>query len=344
MKNKSILIAVKDMEQLENYIRMLKNGKFDDEEKYSKEVRSMIEEFMENDWKVYLGTLDKFDTEKGIFYNIYCINTQETNDLGIKEINDEISVMIIRNVGSVEQKFVEIETCLKYLINNYTGKVINDPKSMLRGMTKRYLVEINEKELEKFGVTTIPTKIFDRTITFEEICKQYPEHREDYLIKPVTGELSNSLKCLADVDEQFFRWKENKVGGWVVQPIQKEIWKGEYQISLLNKQVIYSQKKEYTNTDESVPSQKTRIISKYSPSDKEVSSAVKLVEYFEKLYDLKIDICRVDFMKTADGKMKLLEFEMVNPGFFIGYMKEHDLAIKKITKSIREYCERKLEA
>lgn len=26
MKNKSILIAVKDMEQLENYIRMLKNG------------------------------------------------------------------------------------------------------------------------------------------------------------------------------------------------------------------------------------------------------------------------------------------------------------------------------
>lgn len=47
MKNKSILIAVKDMEQLENYIRMLKNGKFDDEEKYSKEVRSMIEEFME---------------------------------------------------------------------------------------------------------------------------------------------------------------------------------------------------------------------------------------------------------------------------------------------------------
>ena len=91
-------------------------------------------------------------------------------------------------------------------------------------------------------------------------------------------------------------------------------------------------------------SQKTRIISKYSPSDNEGLSAVKLVEYFEKLYDLKIDICRVDFMKTADGKMKLLEFEMVNPGFFIGYMKEHDLAIKKITKSIREYCERKLEA
>lgn len=36
MKNKSILIAVKDMEQLENYIRMLKNGKFDDEENTAK--------------------------------------------------------------------------------------------------------------------------------------------------------------------------------------------------------------------------------------------------------------------------------------------------------------------
>jgi len=73
-----------------------------------------------------------------------------------------------------------------------------------------------------------------------------------------------------------------------------------------------------------------------------VESGTKLVEYFERFYNLSIDICRIDFMKTDDGRMKLLEFEMVNPGFFIGYMKEHDIAIKNITTSIRKYCENRI--
>ena len=30
---------------------------------------------------------------------------------------------------------------------------------------------------------------------------------------------------------------------------------------------------------------------------------------------------------------------MVNPGFFIGYMKEDDATIKHIVKAVREYCE-----
>ena len=44
-------------------------------------------------------------------------------------------------------------------------------------------------------------------------------------------------------------------------------------------------------------------------------------------------------MKNGKGEPILIEFEMVNPGFFIGYMKEDDEEIKNIVRRIRNYCE-----
>lgn len=64
-----------------------------------------------------------------------------------------------------------------------------------------------------------------------------------------------------------------------------------------------------------------------------------VIKYFTELYNIKLDICRIDFMKNKEGMPILIEFEMVNPGFFIGYMKEDDETIKHIVKAVREYCE-----
>ena len=108
----------------------------------------------------------------------------------------------------------------------------------------------------------------------------------------------------------------------------------------LGKELIYSQKKEYENSNTLIPNQKKRILRKYNPTEKEIIIGKELIDYFSKKYDLKIHICRIDFMKDKNEKPILLEFEMVNPGFFIGYMKENDNDIKKITKNIREYCEK----
>ncbi|MBQ3145174.1 MAG: hypothetical protein IJB90_01090 [Clostridia bacterium] len=343
MKNKSILIYVKNAEALTNYIRMIKNGEYDNKLPYSMEVRKMIEEFYTNEWNVYLGTIENFDTENEIFEKLYYINKDEILDMNIKEINKKISIMIIRNLGSVELNFESIKKCLKYLTENYEGKVINNSKAMLKGMTKNYLTEIDSKELKEFGIITIPTKIYPKDISFLEICKDYPKDREKYLIKPLTGELSNSLKCLKEIDEEFLRYKESKVGGWVVQPIQEDIWKGEYQLSFLDGELVYAQKKEYPVHKKDIPSQKNRIITKYKPGKEEIENIKKLIEYFSKLYQLEINICRVDFMKDNEGRPKLLEFEMVNPGFFIGYMDENDKDIKNITESIRKYCEKILD-
>lgn len=335
---KSVLIYVRNKESLDNYIRMLQNGHFDDEIPYSKEVERMIKEFQKNNYEVFLGTMFNFDTKHDVFNNVYKISNNESRNMTINDINKEISVMIIRNLGSVEANFEMIQTCLKYLLKNYKGKTINDLNSMLKGMTKNYLVEIDPEKLKEIGMETIPSKIFPNTVSFEEICKSYPSDRENYLIKPVTGELSNSLKCLAEIDEQFLRYKENKVGGWVVQPIQKDIWNGEFQISFLNGQPVYAQEKTYPK-DGNVPNQKERTILKFHPTQNEISIMQNVIKYFSNLYNLNIVLCRIDFMKDANEVPKLLEFEMVNPGFFIGYMKENDVDIKNITEAIRKYCD-----
>ena len=81
MKKKSILLSVKNTEALENYMRMLRNKKYDDEQPYSKEIRSMIEEFSSNEWTVYLATLDNFDTENNVFNKIYCIQDDKMTDM-----------------------------------------------------------------------------------------------------------------------------------------------------------------------------------------------------------------------------------------------------------------------
>ena len=343
MRKRTILIHVKNDDSLKNYIRMLKKKEFDDEIPYSMEVRRMIEEFQGHDWRVYLGTFKNFDYENNTMNEVYSVDDEEVKNMNIGDINKEISFMIIRNLGSVELNFKEIKKFLEYLIENYKGKVLNNPKAMIKGMTKHYLVQLEPEVLKTFGINLIPTKIFEKEVTFEEICKEYPEHKEEYLIKPVTGELSNSLKCLAGIDEQFLRYKETKVGGWVIQPIQKEIWKGEFQLSFLGGELIYSQMKEYTEANNNVPNQKSRIIKKYKPTEKEIESIKKLIKYISDLFNVKIDICRIDFMKETDGNIKLLEFEMVNPGYFIGYMDINDPDIIKINESIYSYCEKMIE-
>lgn len=58
---KNVLIHVKNNESLEMFARMIENKKWEQNIKYSKEVRYMIEEFMENNWNVYLTSIDNFN-------------------------------------------------------------------------------------------------------------------------------------------------------------------------------------------------------------------------------------------------------------------------------------------
>lgn len=333
---KTVLIYLKNDETITKYKSFLTKG-YKENDTYSHEVKEMINEFINNNWNVYLSSIDNFDEKDNQYKRIYDIKNNNDIVLSIDDANDKVQVMIIRVIGSIEGNFYNIKKHLSYLENNYHGLIINDPKAMIKGMTKHYLKELDEKELKE--IKLIPTDIYDNKVKINQLDKNY-NNKKDYLIKPVSGELSNSLMNLNDVTEEILRYKEKKVLGWVIQPIMKEIWNGEYQMVFLGKELIYSQKKEYENSNTLIPNQKKRILRKYNPTEKEIIIGKELIDYFSKKYDLKIHICRIDFMKDKNEKPILLEFEMVNPGFFIGYMKENDNDIKKITKNIREYCEK----
>lgn len=88
-----------------------------------------------------------------------------------------------------------------------------------------------------------------------------------------------------------------------------------------------------------IPNPQNRVIDKYYPDENEIKIMENVIKYFVELYNIKLDICRIDFMKDKDRNPILIEFKMVNPGFFIGYMKDDDKTIKHIVKEIREYCE-----
>lgn len=334
MKMKKVLIYLKDDKTISKYQILLNEGY---EGKYSHEVKEMINEFMSNGWNVYLTSIDNFDEDSNKYKRVYDVRKAKNFELPIAKANEQIDAIIIRVIGSIEGNFHNIKKHLSYLEVNYRGLVINDPKAMIKGMTKHYLTEMDKEQLKE--IKFIPTEIYENTVKFSELSKKY-QNKNEYLIKPVSGELSNSLMNLNEVTEEILRYKEDKVLGWVIQPIMKEIWNGEYQIVFLDKNPIYAQKKEYTNKESTIPSQKGRKIHKYMPTDEELKIGKKLIDYFTKKYDLKIHICRIDFMKDEKNKPILLEFEMVNPGFFIGYMKENDKDIKNIVQNIREYCDK----
>ena len=338
---KTVLIHVKSNDIIDDYVNYLNNN-FEENKKYSKEVLAFINEFKNNNWIIYLTSIDNFDLKDGIYKRIYDVNNDYNHTMSIIEVNKIIDAMIIRVIGSVEGNFNNIRNYLSYLEENYQGLVINNPKAMIKGMTKHYLKEVDDKELFDIGIKKIPTDIYERTISYENISKKY-NNLHDYIIKPVSGELSNSLANLGKIDEHFLRYKENKVLGWVVQPIMKEVWNGEYQIVFLNSNPIYAQSKEYTYIDSSIPSQKNRILHKYNPSDSEINMGKRLISYFSNKYNLDIYICRIDFLKDKDNFPILLEFEMVNPGFFIGYMDKRDNDIKTITSKIRIFIEEYIE-
>ena len=268
-KRKSIMLHVRSEKLLKSYIENKDEG-------ISQEVKHLIQELPKRGWNVYLTTLENIEIENKLWKDVYYLNGHERRNLTISDVNDKIDIIMIRNVGSVEANFDKLQKYLTFLIDEYKGKVLNNPKAMKKGMTKNYLLEIDKNYMKSIGIKTIQTKAYPNSVSIEEIIRDF-SNLDNYIIKPITGELSNSLTTLDKIDEKFLRNKETKVGGWIVQPIQEQIWNGEYQLVFIDNELIYSQQKQYTRkNNEKFPEQKNRIISKYEPSNEEIEKAKKL--------------------------------------------------------------------
>ena len=335
---KTILIHVKNNDTISKFVSCLHEGYT---EPFSHEVRGLIREFAYNGYKVFLTSIDNFDIKNNRYKRVYDVYDRLNLELDMDIVNRLIDIMIVRSIGSVEGNFSNVKAYLEYLNTHYHGLVINNPKAMLKGMTKEYLTELEEDKLSNIGIKKIPSYIHSYEVSFDELKDRY-SMLDRYIIKPLSGELSNSISNLGNINEEYLRNKEPKVLGWVVQPIMKEVWDGEYQMMFLDKQLVYSRYKEWTDGLGNIPIQKDRVLHKYEPTSHEVLIGQELIDYIEYKYNIESYINRIDYFKDKNGNPILLEYEMVNPGLFIGNYENTDKDVEYIAEKIRKLSENKV--
>lgn len=283
----------------------------------SVELDVMTKVFFREGWECCWTCLEWLDFKNKtiMFFN----PLKETiKTVGFNKISSYFAVIVFRIIGSVEGKRDFINKAIDSLQENFSGLMVNHPETMKYGIRKDYIFE-----LQKSGFPVIPTKYYENTVTLDALTDSV-DNLCEYVIKPTTGELSNSLTTLDKVDKAFLRKKKNKVGGWLVQPLVSEIWDGEYQLVFFRDNFSHGCRKMYTkvSSDMLLPSQDHRDIDFYNPEEKETELALSIKAFFEKNLSKPIYTFRFDYLKMRNGDIKILEFEVLNPGFFIGYLKD----------------------
>lgn len=338
---KSIIVHVANSSMLEANIAY-RSGSSDErkaaENSKSSELHYVTEALLIKGWKVYWALLENVDLDTLHFRRLYEVQHETYVDFGIDQLNQNVDMILARILGSVEGKLATVKRYFERLQESFEGITVNDPASVVHGLRKDYLFD-----LIGAGFNTIATDYYENTVTFAELEQKYAGQLHEHLVKPVTGELSNSLKVLGETNEEFFRYKESKVGGWLVQPVRPEIWGGEYQLFFLGDSCTHANKKVYERSDRHpvVPSQENRLIDPYDPTESEITLARTLKQFYVEHFGLHTDIFRLDFMKDEDGTPIIVEFETVNPGFFIKYISDERKL--KIAEDFEAFLTKRLE-
>ena len=315
------------------------------ENNISVEMEVMTKVFIAKGWQCFWTCRNWIDLTNNI---IQCFNpeTKNTDRFLIDTLSNCFEVIIFRSIGSVEGNRDNIVKVIETLQNHFQGLIINHPETIKYGIRKDYVLE-----LQSNGFPIIETQYFDKNVSYSTLIKSI-KPKQQYIIKPTTGELSNSLAVIEndteiyDVKneqnengETYLRRKERLVGGWLLQPLMKDIWDGEYQLVFFGNNFSHGCKKEYEKSlpDMKVPSQKFRNISLYTPTEQEKEIALSVKSFFENKLHKPIYTFRFDFLKQKnDNGIKIVEFEFLNPGFFIGYIGDNDKKIDICTNFERE--------
>jgi hypothetical protein len=329
-ENNNILFYAKSPAQIEENAKVLNPNSFADIVVHSDasiELDVFTNVFSQKGWNCFWTCLEWLDlTDQTIKF--YEPLNQSTATINLDQLTDNFCVIVFRIIGTVEGKRELVKKSIEILQNNFSGLIINHPETMKYGIRKDYILELQQN-----GFPVISTQYFENTVTLSEITSSI-QNLSDYIIKPITGELSNSLKTLNEVDEQFLRRKQDKVGGWLRQPLMKEIWNGEYQLIFFRENFSHGCKKSYQkfSADMLLPSQEQRDINIYTPTDKEIELALSVRKFFETQLSKPIHTFRFDYLKMENDDVKILEFEILNPGFFIGYLKDNNDKFKVADK------------
>ena len=345
---RQILFYAKHPKQIEANAKVLDTNfsKFADIDVHSdKTVESieldvMTKVFSKKGWECHWTCLDWLNLGNGTiqFFEPF---KQTTQTIKLNQLSEDFTVIVFRIIGTVEGKRALIDKAIDTLQGNFSGLLINHPETMKYGIKKDYIME-----LQKNGFPVIPSRYFDTTVSYADLYKATDPTKE-YIIKSITGELSNSFAKVENADcvkyyhkdsntevetekvengEQYLRRKENLIGGWLLQPYYKDILdEGEFQLVFFRDTFSHGLKKTYKKQiGFDLPSQKQREINLYNPTDEEIDLALRIKDFFEKILLKPIYTFRFDYLKLKNGEIKILEFEILNPGFFIGYLKDDE--------------------
>jgi glutathione synthase/RimK-type ligase-like ATP-grasp enzyme len=279
------------------------------------EVLAIRSAFTQAGWKVVLGDWHELDLSTAEWSNLYYDDRgrRSSEPISLTAVAD---LIVARSLGSVEANINLIGKYFQVLSNFFGSSVINHPAAMMYGRDKQYL-----KWLGSIGVPTVSTHFFAPAVTYSEIIGEISWEPNAAIIKPVTGEAGNSVFRLDTVSEETLRWKEDKVGGWLVQPFLRNIHLGERSLIFVNGSFVYCVKKTPRGEEFLTNARWSPDYELCTPTKEELEMA----EHIVSSWPLPLHTARVDLVGLP-GQILVMEVETVNPSFYIGKL---DLGVAK---------------
>lgn len=307
-----VLIFVKNREILEATVASVKSGTV--LAGCRRETYAQIQECLVRGGVPYLSFLDAYDA---LISNIEVWNALDgasSKRVELAKLHEITQGVIFRLIGSLEAQRDAVRQFMEDCAEKYKGTMINPPQTVIYGSSKDYIGHLAEG-----GFSVPATHYFPPSVRLSELLGTIRAAPSlPYVIKPLTGEVSNSVAILQEIDEDFLRRKEGKVGGWMIQPLIPEIWNGENQLVYIGGKFSHAFAKRYVKTAKSglVPTRvdldNTRY-TEYRPTNEEFDLAERVYRYLKDTKGVSPLVTRIDYLTTATGQPMIMEVEMVNP-------------------------------
>jgi len=211
------------------------------------------------------------------------------------ESNIKINETLKQKWDRIIKKLIQIE--------NRNILTLNSVKAIRYCVEKNYLIEY-----KNINSSFIQTDIVLADTQFAEVKNKYKNGR--FIIKPSNGECGNYIYELSKLSSQDYAniTKQSKV--LLVQPFREEICNGEFSLLFFRENFCHGVVKTPVDLRKLFPPKVN--IKHYIPSIEEIEAG-KIIYH---TFPVKLDIFRVDFIKTNNG-IRIMEIESVDPFHYV---------------------------
>lgn len=269
-----------------------------------------------NDYIQHLENLSFHNPD--LFFYILKLDTLENNSVQYYDIKmSRIGLTSIKSFSIIhfldfEQYDTHYETLkekwgrILALINNpefQNTLTINSIRAINYCHEKKYLIEF-----KNINVQFIQTDIIESCTHLESLQNKYQDGQ--FIIKPMNGECGSHVYELSKIDPIDYEILSEQDEFFLVQPFHKEITQGEFSMLFFRDEFCHGIVKTPKDKGNLLPPKFD--IKPYHPSNDEINVGKIIYSSFP----VKLDIFRVDFIKTESG-LKLMEIESVDPFHYV---------------------------